>query len=79
MQNAEMLTADEVALLLAGKIIHAIKEHRTRTGYGLRESKAVVDAYATRLGMRVEYACESCNGTGKTSRMIDGYFEFRPN
>jgi hypothetical protein len=39
------LTADEKALIEAGRVINAIKEFRARTGFSLREAKETCDAY----------------------------------
>ena len=42
---------EEIELILQGKLILAIKEHRARTGYGLKESKVVIDNWRKRVGL----------------------------
>lgn len=76
--DQELLTPFEVGLLMNGKRLHAIRDHRARTNYGLRESMLAVNKYAIAMGMMAEQSCETCGGSGKRIRMVDGHFVFQP-
>lgn len=43
----------EIELILAGTKIHAIKEHRARTGLGLKESKDAIDAWCEKIRLTI--------------------------
>ena len=45
--------ASEIELLLSGKKIEAIKQHRARTLLGLKESKDAIEAAGIRLGFLI--------------------------
>jgi hypothetical protein len=44
------LSANEMQLVNEGQVIQAIKEHRVRTGSGLKEAKDIVDKYRAEIG-----------------------------
>lgn len=43
----------EIELILAGTKIAAIKEHRARTGLGLKESKDAIDAWCEKVRLNI--------------------------
>jgi len=65
-----MLTVEEVGLIMQGKPILAIKSVRTRLALDLRDAKYLVDSYAIAMGKRVEDVCHYCGGAGKVGRYI---------
>lgn len=66
--QALTMTADEVALLVAGKKIAAITSLRERFGLALVEAKYLADRYDVAIGHgyfeTLERECSHCNGRG---------------
>jgi hypothetical protein len=52
---------EEIELILQGRIIPAIKNHRERTGFGLKESKEVVDNWRMRVGLPMGFSTAKLN------------------
>lgn len=59
------LTDEEVRLLATEGIIACIKAVRSRTGYGLKESKDLVENFAALRGLK---RIEAANGFGQSTR-----------